>query len=98
MRTIEIRTTQNVTIEYELAPLRDRFFAYFIDWMIVGAFYVVAAAILALAMNDSLDSGISQQFLSFLLPIGLFITYQLLCEIILNGQSLKEVRVLRWFD
>ena len=27
MRTIEIRTTQNVVIEYELAPLRERIFA-----------------------------------------------------------------------
>ena len=31
MKTIDIRTTQNVVIEYELAPLRERIFAFFID-------------------------------------------------------------------
>ncbi|NJL75930.1 MAG: hypothetical protein HC892_13830 [Saprospiraceae bacterium] len=31
MQTINIRTTQNVTIEYELASLRDRAFACMLD-------------------------------------------------------------------
>ena len=41
MQTIDITTTQNVTIEYELATLRDRFLALLIDVMVVGTVYFI---------------------------------------------------------
>jgi len=88
MRTIEIRTTQNVTIEYELASVRDRFFAYFIDWLIIGAFYMVLAGIITGALGEYIyDSGMNQQLIGFFLPVGLFVSYQLISEIIADGQS-----------
>ena len=37
MRTIDITTTQKVTIQYELAGFRDRAIAYILDFLIVGA-------------------------------------------------------------
>lgn len=83
MRTIEIRTTQNVTIEYELATLRDRFFAYFIDWLIVGAFWMFFSTLL----SSAFDLFNAMNLLGFLLPVGLFVTYQLLSEVFANGQS-----------
>lgn len=88
MRTIEIRTTQNVTIEYELAAVKDRFFAYFIDWLIVGAAYLFLAAILTGTLGDYIfDSGMSQRLIIFFLPVGMFVSYQLLSEIVADGQS-----------
>ena len=41
MRTIDITTTQKVTIEYELASLRDRIIAYLMDQLILIACLLV---------------------------------------------------------
>ena len=88
MKTIDIRTTQNVTIQYEMASLRDRFFAFFIDLIIVSTIsyfiirvltYVLSAA----RSDDSMVLGI----LYGLLPICGFMFYQFLSELIANGQS-----------
>lgn len=88
MQTIDITTTQNVTIEYELASLRERFLAFFIDLLIVGAIYVVFIIIfMAILGEDSLDSGHTSRFFAQLLPIGLMIIYQLISEVLGNGQS-----------
>ena len=35
MKSIEIKTTQNVTLEYELADLRDRVVAFIIDFVLL---------------------------------------------------------------
>jgi len=71
-----------------LAGVRDRFFAYFIDWLIVGAFYLILATILTGALGDYIyDSGMSQQLVGFFLPVGLFVSYQLFSEILADGQS-----------
>ena len=88
MRTIEINTTQNVKIEYELAPLRDRFFALVIDGMIVGVAYSIVTLALGLGMRgDLVQSGLDQNLISYFLPIGMFLFYQLLSEIIADGRS-----------
>ena len=34
MQNISIQTTQNVTIDYELATLRDRILAYLLDFLV----------------------------------------------------------------
>ena len=83
MRTIEITTTQNVTIEYELATLRDRFFAYFIDWLIIIAVCVFLSTLLLVAF-EVFNSG---SVVGFLMPVGIFILYQVFSEIFANGQS-----------
>ena len=88
MRTIEIRTTQNVTIEYELAALRDRFFSYFIDWLIIGSFYLFLSLILSFTIGDYIySSGMGANLVGYFLPLGLFIFYQLISEVLGNGQS-----------
>ena len=84
MQTIEIRTTQNVTIEYELASLRERFFAIFIDGLIVGSFYFVLIMIMANTAGSIL---FENPVLIWLLLIGMFIFYQLFSEIFADGQS-----------
>jgi len=88
MRTIEITTTQNVTIEYELATLQERIIAFFIDVLIVGTLYLILFTVLSSILRDSLfDSGGALNFVVGFLPLGLFLAYQLLSEIIANGQS-----------
>ncbi len=82
MQTIEIRTTQNVTIEYELASLRDRFLALFIDGLTVFSFFIVTIIFLSITLEDE-----AAMLDTFLLLIGIFILYQLFLETILDGQT-----------
>jgi len=87
MPTIDITTTQNVTIEYELAGPQDRFLAFFIDAVIVGAFFILIFLVLLEAlMNDIGEGGMMGHFVSFL-PLTSFVLYHLLSEILGNGQS-----------
>ncbi|MEM8907071.1 MAG: RDD family protein [Bacteroidota bacterium] len=88
MRTIDITTTQNVTIEYELATLRERFFAFFIDLMIVLAIYMILFLSMVTAWEELVgDTGNLNYFFSALLPIACLIFYQLFSEILADGQS-----------
>ncbi|HEX8059311.1 MAG TPA: RDD family protein, partial [Cyclobacteriaceae bacterium] len=45
MKSIEVKTTQNVTLEYELADLRDRVVAFIIDTVILGVAMLFIAMI-----------------------------------------------------
>ncbi|MBI5917337.1 MAG: RDD family protein [Bacteroidetes bacterium] len=85
MPSIDIRTTQNVTIEYELAALRERFFAFFIDllifWAIYFLFWILAISLVADAVTDW---GI--HFMLLMNLVGLMI-YHLLSEALGNGRS-----------
>lgn len=88
MRTIDIRTTQNVTIEYELASLRDRFLAIFIDVLIVGTAYFILLQLLLIPLRGSLlESSFSINLAVFFFPIGIFVSYQLFSEILADGQT-----------
>ncbi|MFT5912746.1 MAG: putative RDD family membrane protein YckC [Paraglaciecola sp.] len=100
MQTIEIRTTQNVTIEYELATLRDRMIAYLIDFFIVSVVYFFLMVVLLSFFNHSMtesDGGL--RFAFVFLPIGFFLFYQFFSEIFNNGQSWGKksmgIRVVR---
>ncbi len=88
MSAIDVRTTQNVTIQYELASLRERFFAFFIDIVIVFSviYFLIIFVVSVLRANDSL-SEMTAMVLYGILPVASFMAYQLLSEIIANGQS-----------
>jgi uncharacterized RDD family membrane protein YckC len=89
MNSIDIHTTQNVSISYALATLRDRIFAFLIDAVIYG-FAIVAAIILFSTLEVNMDYA----SLLFLLPVFLF--YSLISELVMNGQSFgKKVLGLR---
>lgn len=100
MQTIEIQTTQNVTITYELASLRDRMIAYLIDFLIISVVYFFLVILLLNLFNYSMmESNSGLRFTFVFLPIGFFISYQLLSEIFNNGQSWGKksmgIRVVR---
>ncbi|HFC00079.1 MAG TPA: RDD family protein [Phaeodactylibacter sp.] len=84
MKTIDIRTTQNVTIEYELATLQDRILAFFIDLVIV---YISSIIILFLVAGGFREvfSNIGQY--QGVIVFSFFVFYQLFSEIIADGQS-----------
>nr|WKN39114.1 RDD family protein [Tunicatimonas sp. TK19036] len=85
MQSIKIQTTQNVTIEYTLAGLGNRILAYLIDSLILGV-YAIAAVLLFSYLSPSGEPPVALLIVLFL-PIFL---YHLLCEMLLNGQSLGK--------
>jgi len=82
MRTIEITTTQNVTIEYELASLNDRIVAFIIDGFIIWASLMVLVIILNAVVPHEL-----QTYIVYFVVIPIFLFYSLFSEIFSNGRS-----------
>ncbi|MDQ2658050.1 MAG: RDD family protein, partial [Bacteroidota bacterium] len=85
MKIIEIKTTQNVVLQYELADLRDRILAFLID-SAAGIFGVG----LLINLSSSIFSNTTRDVVMFLL-IGVFIFYSLAFEVLNNGQSLGKM-------
>jgi uncharacterized RDD family membrane protein YckC len=85
MRHIDITTTQNVTIKYELAGLQSRFNAFLIDMIILYFTVIILTAIIAPALPGNL---ISIYFYLFVLPVLFF--YILVSEILMDGQTLGK--------
>lgn len=86
-KTIEITTTQNVTIEYELAPLRERILAFALDVFVVMIAYAIFSQLLMLLSGGHLFDGFGWVILLVLLPFLLFFLYNIFFEIWNIGQS-----------
>ncbi|MDX1665718.1 MAG: RDD family protein [Saprospiraceae bacterium] len=100
MKTIEIRTSQNVVIDYELASLRERVFAFFIDILIFGLLYFLLFLLgLNIFGNELIASGLTFYLFNVLLPLSGFLAYQFFSEALAGGQSwgkrLLGIRVVR---
>ena len=97
MQTIDITTAQNVTIEYELASVRERGMAMFID-ILIECFLWLALILLTISSRSGLQSSFWTQFV-FSFPFWFTIMYALLCESFLNGQTFgkrsQRIRVVR---
>jgi uncharacterized RDD family membrane protein YckC len=95
MSTIRIQTTQNVTLEYEVASVGERIVAALIDNLILGA-WVVAWILFfaALEIKDDWLVGLAG------IIVGItYVFYHLICEVFFNGQSLgkkaRHIKVMR---
>jgi uncharacterized RDD family membrane protein YckC len=86
MKTIDIRTTQNVTIEYELATLRERILAFFIDFVIVYIIFSILYFTLTVGFRD-IFLNVESYALRAVVMFSFFVFYQLFSEIIADGQS-----------
>lgn len=97
MPNIDIRTTQNVTIEYELASLRDRFFAFFIDLVVYYVGYFIFWIAVLSALGDLIDQW-GFMFIAMTMMVGL-VFYHFLFEVFAGGRSLGKmamnIRVVR---
>lgn len=97
--TIEIRTTQHVVIDYELASLRERMLAYMLDGVVVGVVYFVFfQLVLLIAGADWLEGGGWIRVLVFI-PFLTYFLYNIFSEILGRGQTLGKkamnIRVVR---
>jgi uncharacterized RDD family membrane protein YckC len=96
VQSIEIATAQNVTIEYQLAELRERFFALLIDTLIM-LFLWIALAFLLLNLFALRSEFLAQVFSTF--PLWFTALYALSCEAFLDGQTFgkrsQNIKVVR---
>ncbi len=86
MSKIELRTTQNVVIDYELATLGDRLLAFFIDLVIVVAFFLFLLFVI-FGLIDVSTADVPLGILYGLLPMIGFMVYHFLSETWADGQS-----------
>jgi uncharacterized RDD family membrane protein YckC len=87
-KTINITTTQNVTIEYELAALRERMMGFLIDLFIIGIGYLIIFRVLWAAIEvllGEIDNGWG--IFVALIVFVFFFAYNFLFEIINIGQT-----------
>jgi uncharacterized RDD family membrane protein YckC len=89
MRTIDIRTTQNVVITYDIAALSDRILALVIDWIILGVSWALLMYITVRITMGS-DAFLVMTYIYFMM----FSCYTLFCEVVFNGQTIGKM-VLR---
>jgi uncharacterized RDD family membrane protein YckC len=87
MKSIEIKTTQNVILEYELADLRDRAVAFLLDFVVVllAIFLLSLMGFAGLRLQDT--PGVIWTILMFCI----FIFYSLAFEMLNNGQSIGKM-------
>lgn len=86
-KSIDITTTQNVTIEYELAPLRERMIAWLIDVLIVMVGWFIIFQIIQAISGEDLFDNMGWVMLIVLLPFLLFFFFNILFEILKLGQT-----------
>lgn len=88
MKNIEIKTTQNVTLEYELADLRDRLIAFFIDLLVI----LVAMVLVSIVSYGifEISGGVWQSLVSMFI-ICIFIFYTVVMETLNKGQSVGKM-------
>ncbi|MBL7941444.1 MAG: RDD family protein [Flavobacteriales bacterium] len=86
LKSIDIRTTQNVTITYELAYLRERIFAFLLDTILMVLAMLFMALLVSLSgLFNYFDGGWDYFQFLVILPIRSF--YTLFFESLLNGQT-----------
>jgi uncharacterized RDD family membrane protein YckC len=86
MDNIQIQTTQNVDIEYEVASIGDRILATLLDYLFFLAYFLLLFLIIALVSSLSKFNQIF--FLICLLPV---LFYDLLCETFMEGRSFGKM-------
>jgi uncharacterized RDD family membrane protein YckC len=84
MKKIEITTAQKVTIQYELASLRDRILAFTVDAIIWSA-----ALLILFFINTALalDNPELYMTLNIMLLVPVFVFYTLAFEVLMHGQT-----------
>jgi len=93
MEKITVQTSLNIELEFESAPFHKRFFAMIIDWIIIGAYFYITSEIIDSFKTDSTSENLPLLYnlsglqMIFYLPALL---YHLLCESLMNGQSLGK--------
>lgn len=96
MEQVRIDTAQNVKINYTLATISDRIFAYLMDVGVMLVWVLLVSVVAGFFEGEWSTEGEIVLMVIILLPIGL---YHLLMEVFFNGQSLgkriMKIKVVR---
>lgn len=85
MQTIRITTSQNIDIEYEIAGVGPRILARILDGLLFVV--IIIAAVIAGIMSHFEEVG---GIVAIVIFVVLYVFYDLLCEIFMNGQSIGK--------
>jgi uncharacterized RDD family membrane protein YckC len=88
-KTVDITTTQNVTIEYELAPMRERAMAWLLDAFMLSMAYFILSLIFAALLHSIIGDTWSVVFVVFYLVF--FLGYFVLTEMLNNGRTVGKM-------
>jgi len=95
MKSIEIKTAQNVRLEYELASLRERILAFLLDLLAMG----LATLVLSLIFNGILGVTGTLEIVTSIITGSVILFYSLALEYFNNGQSvgkkLMKIQVIK---
>ncbi|WMJ71903.1 RDD family protein [Cytophagaceae bacterium ABcell3] len=93
MQTINIDTTQNVSISYQLANVGERIIANLIDYIFLGIYMLLISYLFSLSGFSGDSIGL---WMLFTLPPFF---YQLFFELVMHGQSpgmrIRKIKVIR---
>ena len=93
MKNIEIRTSNNVAIQYELATVGQRILASLLDFLIIFG-YSLICSLVSIVFTFNLESSGDAIYWIMLFPVVTF--YNLVSEIYFDGQTLgKKILKLR---
>jgi uncharacterized RDD family membrane protein YckC len=93
MSVIRIMTNFNIDLEFPAAPFHRRLFAWMIDIVILFIYVRIAAEIISSISGKTSENISTVAFIILMLP---FLTYHLLCEVTMNGQSFgKKIMGIR---
>jgi uncharacterized RDD family membrane protein YckC len=85
MSNLDILTSQNVSVQYEVAGVGNRILAFLIDFALFVVWALVILAVLS-SINDDISKSIV--YILMYLPV---IFYYLIFEIFFNGQSIGKI-------
>ncbi|HEU0063724.1 MAG TPA: RDD family protein, partial [Flavisolibacter sp.] len=93
MSEIRIMTNFNIELEFPAAPFHRRLLAWFIDMAVLVIYMILAGRLLDSMVKFAGTSASWAILMILLIP---FLTYHLICEILMNGQSIgKKITGLR---
>ena len=91
MNTISLATSQNVTIEYELAGIFERILAFFIDTVILYAYIILVFVLFTYSNSAELFGNDIALFFYLIVTLPVWLGYHLFCETIFSGQSIGKM-------
>ena len=88
MKTIDITTAQNVTIEHQLAAVGDRIFAFIIDFLII-----VLGIVFLRLIFVSIFAEPFHKFAEYFISVPIFLFYTPASEMLSHGRTIGKIAV-----
>lgn len=95
METISLQTTQNVTIDYELAGIWERILAFLLDMAIIYVYIIIVFFVFAWGDGTDLLKEDLRLLFFIITILPVWLGYHFLCESFWGGQSIgkKALRI-----